>query len=228
MDSAWHRCDVSGVSRHSAALVSPGKGKSRPVRLDETDRHAAGGERLRRCAIASATRSRRNSATPRPGGGRAHGADLAFAGRDRGAGFGRGAVVAHRHGAGARGAAMLHPRHHLLADIAALGEIDAAELVHVGLVRKGVAVAEIDAAARHAERDAMRFVFARVDERRAELGRRRGGKMRRQHHAQPERRQPRIGIAQAVFGRCRPPSQAASTPSVSDKILDRSTLARNL
>ena len=55
---------------------------------------------------------------------------------------------------------MLHARDDFLADIAAFGEIDAAELVHVGLVRKGVAIAEIEAALRHAERDAVRLVLA--------------------------------------------------------------------
>ena len=65
---------------------------------------------------------------------------------------------------------MLHARHHFLADIAAFGEIDTAELIHVGLVRKGVAVAEIRAAARNAERDAVRLVFARGDQRGAEFG----------------------------------------------------------
>ena len=96
---------------------------------------------------------------------------------------------------------MLHARDHLLADIAAFGEIDAAELVHVGLVREGIAVAEIEPALRHAERDAMRLVLRGIDQRRAELGRGCGGKVRRQHDAKTERRQPRIGIAQTVSGR---------------------------
>ena len=96
---------------------------------------------------------------------------------------------------------MLHARNHFLADIAALGEIDAAELVHVGLVREGVAVAEIDAAVRDAERDAVRFVFAGLDNRRAKLGGRLGGAMRRQHDAQPECGQARIGVAEADAGR---------------------------
>ena len=95
---------------------------------------------------------------------------------------------------------MLHPRHDFLADIAAFAEIDAAELIHVGLVRKRIAVAEIDAALRYAERNAMGVVIARRDEIRAELGRRRRGKVRRNHQAKPERRQARIGVAQAVFG----------------------------
>ena len=96
---------------------------------------------------------------------------------------------------------MLHARDDFLADIAAFGEIDAAELVHVGLVREGVAVAEIEAALRHAERYAMRLVLPGIDERGAELGRGCGGKMRRQHDAKPERRQPRIGVAETVLGR---------------------------
>ena len=56
--------------------------------------------------------------------------------RHRDAGFRRRAVEGDRHDAGARGAAMLDARHDLLADEAALVEIDAAELVHVGFVRK--------------------------------------------------------------------------------------------
>ena len=142
-----------------------------------------------------------------------------------------GAVVADGHGAGARGAAVLHPRHHLLTDIAAFSEIDAGELVHVGLVREGVAVAEIDPAARHAKRDAVRLVFARIDEIRAEIGSRCGGQMRRQHHAYAERRQARIGIAQPAplptrVGRGLP-SQTASTPKTSDRS-SMMTLARSL
>ena len=77
-----------------------------------------------------------------------------------------------RHDAGARRAAMLHARHHLLADVAALVEIDAAELVHVGLVREGVAVDEIEPAARHAERDAVRLVGGCIHQLGAEIGRR--------------------------------------------------------
>ena len=116
------------------------------------DRDAAADQRL-------ATRYRlRHPVEPQQrqraaGRGGPHGADLAVAGRHRGAGRGRGAVIAHRHDAAARGAAVLDSRDDFLADIAALGEIDAAELVHVGFVREGVAVGEIEAAVRHAERD---------------------------------------------------------------------------
>ena len=93
---------------------------------------------------------------------------------------------------------MLDARHHLLAHIAALGEVDAMQLVHVGLVREGVAIAEVEPAARDAERDAMRFVRLRLDQRGAEVGCRLLGEMRRQDHPRAEFRQARIGIAQAV------------------------------
>jgi hypothetical protein len=51
------------------------------------------------------------------------------------AGLGSKAVEAHGHHPRARRAAVLDARDHLLADEAALVEVDAAELVHVGLVR---------------------------------------------------------------------------------------------
>ncbi len=59
---------------------------------------------------------------------------------------------------------MLHARDDLLADIAALVEIDAGKTVHVGLVRERIAVHEIEPAARHAERDAMGLVFGGIDQ----------------------------------------------------------------
>ena len=93
---------------------------------------------------------------------------------------------------------MLDARDDLLADIAAFVEIDAAELVHVGFVRERVEIGEILAAARHAERDAMRLVGFGAGKRRAEIGGGFGGKIGRQDAARAERRQPRIGIAQAV------------------------------
>ena len=150
-------------------------------------------------AIASATRSRRSVASPRPIAPEPEPImpSVRLAGHHRGAGFRRRTVEGDRHDAGARGAAMLDARHHLLADEAALVEIDAAELVHVGLVRECVAVDEVRAAARHAERDAMRLVVGGIDERRAELRRRLAGDVRRDHAAQPERGQARVGIAQA-------------------------------
>ena len=67
-------------------------------------------------------------------------------------------VVGNRHDAAARGGAVLDARDDLLADIAALVEIDAVELVHVGFVRKGVAVDEVERrrAARRARCGALR------------------------------------------------------------------------
>ena len=62
-------------------------------------------------------------------------------------------------------AAMLHPRHHLLADITALAEIEAVEEVHIRLMRKGVAIGEIDAAHRQAKADAPRLVIGPVSRR---------------------------------------------------------------
>ena len=56
---------------------------------------------------------------------------------------------------------MPHARDDLLADIAAFLEIDAVQQVEIGVMGKGVAVGEIDAALGHAERDAKRLVFAR-------------------------------------------------------------------
>src|SRR5207245_8958256 len=63
---------------------------------------------------------------------------------------------------------MLHARHYLLADIAAFIEIDAAQPVHVGIVRRRSAIHEVDAAARNAAGDAMRLVGAAVDQVRAD------------------------------------------------------------
>ncbi len=50
----------------------------------------------------------------------------------------------------ARRPAVLHARDDLLPDVAALVEIDAVQEVEVGVVRKGVAIGEIDAALRNA------------------------------------------------------------------------------
>ena len=130
---------------------------------------------------------------PAVAGMRAGDADLLVAGHHRHAGVGGEAFRRDRHDAVSRGAAMLHARHHLLADIAALVEIDAGELVHVGLVREGIAVDEIEAAARHAERDAVGLVGRRLEQLGAEIGRRLLGEMRRQHE--------RAGRAPAGAGR---------------------------
>jgi len=85
-------------------------------------------------------------------------------------------------------------RHHLLADIAAFVEIDAGELVHVGFVRKSVAIDEIGAAARHAERNAVRSRRPSASVRLApELGGGLGRQLRRQYDAGAETRMARIG-----------------------------------
>ena len=119
----------------------------------------------------------------------------------------------NRHDAGSRGAAMLHARHHLLADVAAFVEIDAGELVHVGLVREGVAIDEVEPAARHAQRDAVRLVGRRLEQLCAKVGRRLLGQMRRQHDALAERWQPRVsdrsGRIRSCRRRPRPPSRPA-------------------
>ena len=151
-------------------------------------------------------------------GGRAERADLLLAGHHRQAGGGRELVIGDRHDAAARAAAMLDARHHLLADIAALVEIDAGELVHVGFVREGVAIGEIHAAARHAERDAVRVIGRRrrsasAPSSAAASAARCGGSMR-------ARAQARAG---ADRDKSRPyslnaaPSQTAITPSASDR-----------
>ena len=102
-------------------------------------------------------------------------------------------VEHHLHGARARGAAMLHPRHHLLADIAALVEIDAVQAIHIGLVREGIAIHEVEPAARRAAGDAVRLVGGAVDE----FGADQAGDLLRQllrrENAPAERRISRIG-----------------------------------
>ena len=85
--------------------------------------------------------------------------DRSVARRHLDAGLGREAVaIDDRHDPGARRAAVLHARDDLLADVAALVEIDAVQLVHQRLVREGVAPQKILAAFGHAERDAVGVV----------------------------------------------------------------------
>ena len=73
---------------------------------------------------------------------------------------------------------MLYARHDFLADIAALGEINAAELIHIGFMGKRVALGKVEAAGRHTERDAMCLIILDTRERGAELACRRGGAAR--------------------------------------------------
>src|SRR5204863_5179596 len=95
---------------------------------------------------------------------RTHGAHRLVAGEDSCSRFRRRALKNDPYRSGARGAAMLHPRHHFLPDIAALVEIDAVQPVHIGLMRERIAIHEVEPAARHAGRDTMRFVGSFVDE----------------------------------------------------------------
>ena len=55
---------------------------------------------------------------------------------------------------------MLHARDDLLADIAALVEIDPVEKIEIGVVREGVRIGEIEAALGRADGDAQALVFA--------------------------------------------------------------------
>ena len=57
---------------------------------------------------------------------------------------------------------MLHAGDDLLADIAALVEIDPVEKVEIGVVREGVRIGEIEAALGRADRDTEALVFAQV------------------------------------------------------------------
>ena len=109
-------------------------------------------------ASASATRSIRISARPLPSAVEPMVPTGLSPARMVAPGFRRRAVEHDAHRSGARGAAMLHPRHHLLADVTALVEIDAVQAVHVGFVRKRVAIDEVEPAARHAGGDAMRVI----------------------------------------------------------------------
>ena len=96
---------------------------------------------------------------------------------------------------------MLDARHDFLADIAPLGEIDAAELVHVGLMRVGITINKVEAAARNPERNATCFIDFCVHQRGTEISGGFGGQMRRYEHAQSQSRQARIAIDQAILGR---------------------------
>ena len=102
----------------------------------------------------------------------------------------QGPLPLHADDALPRGTAMLHARHHLLADEAALLEVDAVQLIEHRLMREGVAESVVAAALGHAKRDAARVILILAGERAAEIGDIGvGGKQ----DAEPELRQPRIG-----------------------------------
>src|SRR5262249_56919133 len=123
--------------------------KSRPIRLDEANGYAARRKRGLFGLRHPIEPDQRDAAATR---GRAHRADLTLAGSDRGAALRGGRLIAERHRASARDAALLDPRHHLLADIAAFGEIDPAKSIHIGFVGKSVAIGEINSPAPPPER----------------------------------------------------------------------------
>src|SRR5262249_61394718 len=113
----------------------------------------------------------------------------------------RATTIADAPGAGAEMPRLLYSCPLFLPDIPPFGKIAPAEMIHIGFMRKGVAISEINSAARHAERDAVRLIILRAHKRGAKFARRGGGAMRRNHHTKSERRQARIGIGQALFGR---------------------------
>src|SRR6266576_4482253 len=59
---------------------------------------------------------------------------------------------------------MLHSRDHLLSDVAALLEIDAVQAVHVGFVRKRIAIDKVESAPRNAGSDAVSLIGSAVDQ----------------------------------------------------------------
>ena len=62
----------------------------------------------------------------------------------------------------ARSSAMLHSRHNLLPDVAALFEVHAVKEIEAGLMREGVAIGVILAAFGDGERDAHGFVVVKA------------------------------------------------------------------
>src|SRR5690606_24909153 len=81
----------------------------------------------------------------------------------------------HLHNAAPRRAAMLHARDDLLTNIAALSEGDAAKLIHVGVMREGVAISKIDGSLGYAEGDSVSVVMTRAGGCVARRGNRRAG-----------------------------------------------------
>ena len=117
---------------------------------------------VRPAAIASSARSslsKRERFASRRGAERA---DRELAVQDGRPGRRRGAGEFDARDALARGSAMLHARDDLLADIAALVEIDPMEKIEIGVVREGVRIGEIEAALGRADGDAKALVFADV------------------------------------------------------------------
>ena len=75
----------------------------------------------------------------------------------------------HADDAFPRSTAMLHARHHLLADEAALLEVDAVQLIEHRLMREGVAESVVAAALGHAKRNAAGVILILAGERAAKI-----------------------------------------------------------
>src|ERR1700730_4605424 len=118
---------------------------------------------------------------------------------------------------------MLHARNHLLPDVTALLEVDAVQAVHVGFVRKRIAIDKLKTAARNARGDAMSLIGGAIDQ----LGANQIGdflrELLRHKNAPSERCAARIGERQIRrHGGIAPPTQ-----SLSDRF-SIATLARSL
>src|ERR1700691_1289127 len=91
---------------------------------------------------------------------------------------------------------MLHARNDLLADIAALVEIDPMEKIEIGVVREGVGIREIEAALRRSDGDPETLVFVDV------LQPDRGGDRAGHDRTPAQARVARIGVKKAVDDSC--------------------------
>jgi len=114
---------------------------------------------VRPASSASATRSVRTSAMPWPPAVGTHGADRFVAGENGGARLWREIFQRDPHGAGWRAVPRCCIRDTTSwPTVTTFFEIDAVQPVHIGLVRKRIAVHEIEPAARHAIGDAMDLI----------------------------------------------------------------------
>lgn len=91
---------------------------------------------------------------------------------------------------------MLHARDHLLADEAALGEVDSVQLIEQGLVGKGLAEAVVQPTFRDAEPDAHGVVVLLRPGRAAKVAHVRASS---KQNANPEFGEPRVGVRDGAF-----------------------------
>src|SRR5262249_12036391 len=132
------------------------------------------------------------------GGGAEH-SYLLVSSHDRQAGGGREFVVGDRHNPVASTRAMLDTRNDFLTHITALVEIDTVELVHIGFMRKSVAIDKVQAPSRHAKRNTVGLVGLCVDQGGANIAGGFASKVRWQHDAPAQLREARVRKAQAIF-----------------------------